>query len=576
MPSPQFTRARRLAAATALAVSAGMLLATPASAGSPAPRPGVDKERPAAQRSAAPQGLTAGRSADAGTASAADADGTAPRGDFDGDGRSDLVYRELDGSLSLAGFVETAEFLRIGGSGEFAEDVIPIGDQDADGAKRPEVLTLSVLGRLELFTNVDISLGGNRSWSGLGWNIYNKVFSAGDVSGDGRPDLLARTPAGELYVYLSTGNTAAPFGGRTKVGGGWQVYDQLIGLGDHDGDGRGDLVARTPAGELKYYGSTGDAAKPFKPATSAGTGWQQFNQILGADDLTGDGRPDLLARAKDGTLNRYEGSGQGTFAQRVPVSDAGAWSGVSQFGGAGNIPASGKEELLARDKVGTLFWYYALNNGKLSARQAVSDVGGWAGANITNASSFDPNGESDVVELWSDHLYVEGRDRGAGWGIYNMFAGPGDLNGDGSGDLLARDRSGRLYLYRASVDGSSFSSRVLVGGGWQAYNWIFGAGDYTNDGLNDLLARTTSGALYLYPGTGQAAAPFRSGIKLGDGFQAYGKLVGTGDLTGDGKADFVGVTSNGDLYRFDGGAASHYFSPRVKIGYGYQIYNAMY
>lgn len=47
---------------------------------------------------------------------------------------------------------------------------------------------------------------GYAAWSGTGWQIYNKVITPGDVTGDGRPDLLARTYGGELYLYEGTGS----------------------------------------------------------------------------------------------------------------------------------------------------------------------------------------------------------------------------------------------------------------------------------------------------------------------------------------------------------------------------------
>ncbi|MCB8906298.1 MULTISPECIES: VCBS repeat-containing protein [unclassified Streptomyces] len=576
MFSSRFTRARRLAACTALAVSAGMLLATPASAGSPAPRPGVETDRSAAEQPLMPSTPTAAKTDArvAGTEGAALA-GAGPRSDVDGDGLSDLVVRESDGTLSLVTQTEATEFLRTGGKDEFTKDIIPIGDQDLNGG-RPEILTLSVLGSLEMFGDVSTTEVAQRRWTAIGggFHVYNKVFSPGDVNGDRRADLMARAHTGELFVFLATGDRTSPFMGRVQVGSGWQVYDQIVGIGDNDGDGKGDVLTRTPAGDVSFHGSTGDALKPFKAPRSIGFGWDIYNQILPVDDQDGDGDTEIWARLKSGTMRAYGGSGTGSYDTRENISDSGAWAWVSQFGGAGNMPAHGKEEMLAIDKAGSLYWYYARNNGLLSLRQHLDT--GWGGANITNVSSFDPNGEADLVEIWNGRLYVEGKDVGGGWNAFNLLAGPGDLNGDATGDLLARDRSGNLYLYPTTRTGTSFHARTLVSGGWQTYNWFFGAGDYTNDGRSDLLARTTTGTLYLFPGTGSRTAPFKGRIKLGEGFNAYTKLVGTGDLTGDGKGDFVAATPSGDLYRFDGGAAKSYFAPRVKIGYGYQAYNGLY
>ncbi|MFK0022795.1 FG-GAP repeat domain-containing protein [Streptomyces sp. NPDC090798] len=45
----------------------------------------------------------------------------------------------------------------------------------------------------------------------------------------------------------------------------------------------------------------------------------------------------------------------------------------------------------------------------------------------------------------------------------------GDLNGDGHGDLIARDSSGTLWLYPGTGHGT-FGTRTSLGGGWKSMN----------------------------------------------------------------------------------------------------------
>ncbi|GAA0617758.1 hypothetical protein [Streptomyces crystallinus] len=72
--------------------------------------------------------------------------------------------------------------------------------------------------------------------------------------------------------------------------------------------------------------------------------------------------------------------------------------------------------------------------------------------------------------------------------------------------------------YRGSGDGNApFLSRSRVGGGWQVYDTLFGAGDVTGDGRADLLARDRAGTLWLYKGTGNPSAPFASRTRVGGG-----------------------------------------------------------
>lgn len=294
---------------------------------------------------------------------------------------------------------------------------------------------------------------------------------------------------------------------------------------------------------------------------------------MGLDDIDGDGNGDMIARTVSGQTYVYKGNGAGAFKPRATSSTG--WNVATLFAQQGGNPDFGRNDLLGRDSGGTLWWYYSKNNGTLSSRTKISDTGGWKGAKITWGSSFTNRNQSAILEQTSNGaLYLNGDYKGLGWGSYNTLVAPGDLSNDGTGDLLGRDGSGNLYLFQGNGVGGT-QNKIKIGGGWGVYNKLTGAGDLTGDGRADLLARDGSGNLYLYAGTGVPSAPFKSRVRVGYGYEGYKQLVVTGDLTGDGRAELLATDSAGVLWRYDSYSTGKLKS-RVKIGTNYQIYPNQY
>ncbi|MFE1314181.1 trypsin-like serine protease [Streptomyces sp. NPDC058755] len=246
-----------------------------------------------------------------------------------------------------------------------------------------------------------------------------------------------------------------------------------------------------------------------------------------------DGKADLWVRNAS-TKTGYEKDSKGTsFGARISW---GNWNGVNVVLQT-DLNRDGIEDLVVRDSgTGDVYWmHYVLSSGS------------WSQTKIFT-----------------------------GWKTRTRIIAPGDVTGDYLPDLLSVDSGGALWIYPGKGNGT-FSSRVQVGTGWNQYNSVRGHGDFTGDGKADLLARKSStGDLYLYKGTGKSGSgAFSTRIKVRSAWTGYNAFDAVGDVSGDGKADFLARTSGGTLYLYKGTgkATSEIFATRVSVGTGFQQYD---
>ncbi|MFJ8132888.1 FG-GAP repeat domain-containing protein [Streptomyces hydrogenans] len=149
--------------------------------------------------------------------------------------------------------------------------------------------------------------------------------------------------------------------------------------------------------------------------------------------------------------------------------------------------------------------------------------------------------------------------------------GAHDYDSDGSPDILARDTTGRLWIqdvYDQPAWGLTFQNpESLVGSGWQAYDRIEATGNIAGAAAPDLVARDRAGVLWLYLGKGDGT--FTARRKIGGGWNTYAQLTSGSDLTGDGRPDLVATDRSGRLWLYRStGSLSAPFAARRLIGTG--------
>ncbi|MGW1765105.1 FG-GAP repeat domain-containing protein [Streptomyces sp. NPDC002073] len=584
MTSPHRGRLRALAAGGVLALAAGSLAAAPSTAAPRHPAPGSTVARPVTALAPEPASDAAPRRAGGhptvvmprlAAPSSRVAAAAKPRHDLDGDGRSDMITMEYDQvtAVYLSSLQTWVEYTidKVDPDSSF-KDLLPVGD--VGGTTQPELLSLTFDGVLTLY-EAGVKSTSAPKWSGSGWQTYNRVMATGDLTGDRRPDLLARDHTGGLWLYTGTGSVSKPFNSRVKVGSGWSIYDQIVGANDVDGDGLGDVMARNLAGELYFYKGAGSATAPLKPRVKVGTGWNAYNMITGSDDGNGDGRSDLLARKYDGVQYWFKSIGGGKFGGPEYFGDG--YEENRFIVGAGTTQLYGKgQNLMTQSADNVMAKWYALANGDYLSPPI--NVGKETpGSRNAYATALNSHNHAAYVQNIGSDLYIRGQKVSSSWN-YNMMVGPGDLTGDGKGDLLSRDSGGTLWLHPG--DGMLYTklgARIKIGTGWNTYNSLVGSGDYSGDGRPDLLARDTTGRLFLYKGTGTSTAPFAAREQIASNWNIYDALVVPGDINGDSKGDVLARLPDGVMYLYTstGNAGTATFAPRVKFGTGWNIYKSM-
>ena len=407
----------------------------------------------------------------------------------------------------------------------------------------------------------DVTVTGEGPDDDFGW----RVAPAGDVDGDGAPDLIVGAPsndfvddfAGRAYLFYGpiTGDldaadadaivTAEAFGDNLGI--------SVSSAGDVNADGfddvligaRGNDTPGTQAGRAYLFLGPihGQLDATEADAIISGAPFEEIGgAVAPAGDLDGDGFDDILLGTAAFSLNVTEGQ---AFLFYGPIS--------------GHRTSASAEAIIR----GTFF----------------SES---LGASVASAGDVNQDGTNDII-IGAPHFPLNSQGPGRAYVFYGPVFGAqsaasadailfgeaindsfgtsvaraGDVNGDGIADVVVgaeqiftNNGTGKAYLFLGPLSGpiqASAADAILLG---DEVKDLFGisvaGGDVSGDGFSDVVvgawnAAGRSGRGYVFHGplAGTIPAANADFIVRGGPIDQLGLSVATGDVNGDEVSDVL-------------------------------------
>jgi len=294
--------------------------------------------------------------------------------DFNGDGRSDILWRNDSGVIfnflgnGNGGVANNGDnsYVAVGTNWTIA------GIGDFNGDTRDDILWRNTSG--SIFNFLGTSNGGfvnNGNSSSVNVSTSWQVAGIGDFNGDNRDDILWRGDTGVIFNFLGTSNGGVTNNGDNSyvaVDLGWQV----AGVGDFNGDGRDDILWRNATGNIFNFLGTANGGvinNGNNSSANLGSDWK----VSGIGDFNGDGRDDILLRNDNGAIFDFLGQSNGGFASNGNNSFASV-SNSWHVEAIGDFNADGRDDILWRNDNGTILNWLGTNTGGFIDNTANSTV----------------------------------------------------------------------------------------------------------------------------------------------------------------------------------------------------------
>ncbi|MFF4588039.1 DNRLRE domain-containing protein [Streptomyces sp. NPDC001388] len=179
-------------------------------------------------------------------------------------------------------------------------------------------------------------------------STFSEIKSAGDITGDGQPELFVAGGAAGNELWILSGYSGGTFSTATKMtSSAWGDQERdFVAIADYNADGAADMTYRTSAGNLvlrkgildsdgegTVLASLGTSAASLDGDDTYASGtftYAAYPLIYGTPDATGDGVPDIWTTNAAGALLLYEG-GATTISSPTTLRSSG-WDTVKRLG----------------------------------------------------------------------------------------------------------------------------------------------------------------------------------------------------------------------------------------------------